>query len=185
MKKKILFIVLLFGILKVEAQTSTFSIVDSLFVKGRYKLALAELEKRHQPSFLSNYKTAIIYESIDNYNKTARFLEKALQFKNDYQANLKLAKTYQRLKKTDKSIEIYKEILETDSLNLVLKYQLGKLYLTKKNTDKAISIFKNLIKNDISNANYSYQLGLAYSLKKERNKKINSFLETYKKDSTH
>ncbi|MGK0329924.1 MAG: uncharacterized membrane protein YciS (DUF1049 family), partial [Polaribacter sp.] len=41
MKKKIL-IVVLFVIVKVGAQTSTFSVIDSLFAKGRYKLALKE-----------------------------------------------------------------------------------------------------------------------------------------------
>ncbi len=43
-KKKIL-IVFVFTILKVGAQTSTFSVADSLFEKGRYKLALKELKK--------------------------------------------------------------------------------------------------------------------------------------------
>lgn len=41
MKKKIV-VVLLFGILKVGAQTSTFSTSDNLFAKGRYQLALQE-----------------------------------------------------------------------------------------------------------------------------------------------
>jgi hypothetical protein len=44
MKSKFL-ILLLFGILKVGAQTSTFFKVDSLFERGRYKLALSQLEK--------------------------------------------------------------------------------------------------------------------------------------------
>ena len=89
MKKRVL-VVLLFVIVKVEAQTSTFTTIDSLFTKGRYKLALVALEKINPPSFLSNYKTAVIYESIDNYQKTAQFLENSLTFKEDDKANLKL-----------------------------------------------------------------------------------------------
>ncbi|MEO9570378.1 MAG: tetratricopeptide repeat protein [Polaribacter sp.] len=184
MKKKIL-LVLLFAIIKVEAQSSAFSAIDSLFEKGRYKFALKELEKVKEPSFLSNYKTAIIYESIDNYSKTAQFLEKALTFKDDYKSKLKLAKAYQRLKKAKKSIKIYEEILSRDSLNLVLKYQLGKLYLASKKGDNAIQTFKYLINKDSLNANYSYQLGIAYALKNDRDRMINSFLDTYEKDSTH
>ncbi|MCG1035861.1 tetratricopeptide repeat protein [Polaribacter sargassicola] len=184
MKKKILFIIL-FGFLKVGAQTPAFSTIDSLFEKGRYHLALNELESIKEPSFLSNYKTAIIYESIDNYAKTVLFLEKALVFKEDYKAKLKLAKAYQRLKKTYKSIKIYEDILAKDSLNLVLKYQLGKLYLVSKNGDKAIKVFKDLIKKDTLNAHYSYQLGLSYAIKNDRDRMINSFLDTYAKDSTH
>ena len=184
MKKKIL-VLLLFVIIKVEAQTSTFSAIDSLFEKGRYQLALKELERIEAPSFLSNYKTALIYESIDNYKKTAEFLEKALIFREDYKAQLKLAKAYQRIKKTGKSIKIYEKLVEQDSLNLVLKYQLGKLYLLSRKSKKSIQTFKNLVLKDNKNAHYSYQLGLSYALKNDRDRMINSFLDTYRKDSTH
>ena len=184
MKKKILF-VLLFIILKVEAQTSTFTTIDSLFEKGRYQLALSQLEKIKKPSFLLNYKTAVIYESIDNYKETIIFLEKALTFKDDYKSKLKLAKGYQRIKKSKKAIEIYEEILAKDSLNLILKYQLGKLYVQTKNATKSIAVFKYLVQKDSLNANYSYQLAVSYALKNERNNMINSFLKTFKKDSNH
>jgi tetratricopeptide (TPR) repeat protein len=183
MKKKIL-IVLLFTILKVEAQTSTFSAVDSLFNKGRYKMALQELDTS-EDSFLSNYKKAVIYESIDNFKKTAEFLEKAIVFKDDEQAKLKLSKAYQRLKRRGKSIKIYEEILEKDSLNLILKYQLGKLYLITRNPKKAISTFEYLISKDETNANYSYHLGLAFALQGKRDPMINSFIDTFKKDTLH
>jgi tetratricopeptide (TPR) repeat protein len=183
MKKKIL-IVLLFTIFKVGAQTSTFFVVDSLFEKGRYQLALKELDAK-QPSFLSNYKKAVIYESIDNYGQTLRYLEKALSFKENKKASLKLAKVYQRLRKPKVSIGIYENLLAKDSLNLVLAYQLGKLYLKTKNHQKSIAIFKSLIKKDSTNAHYSYQLGLSYAFAKERDCMINSFIDTYKKDTAH
>jgi tetratricopeptide (TPR) repeat protein len=183
LKKKIL-IVLLFTILKVGAQTSTFSTSDSLFAKGRYKLALKKLDEK-QPSFLSNYKKAVIYESIDNYKKTAEFLEKAITFKDDENAKLKLAKNYRRLKKSKKAILIYEEILSKDSLNLVLQYQLGKLYLITRNAEKGATIFKYLIKMDATNANYSYHLGLAFALKGKRDPMINSFIDTFEKDTMH
>ena len=184
MKKKILLLLLLFAIVKVEAQTSTFTVVDSLFAKGRYKLALKELDKNN-PSFLSNYKKAIIYESIDDYKKTAEFLEKALIFKNDDKANLRLAKTYQRLKKYKSAVSIYEEIVARDSLNLILKYRLGKLYLITRSGDGAISTFNNLIEKDDTNANYSYQLALAYALKNNKDQMMNSFLDAYVKDTNH
>ena len=183
MKKKIL-IVLLFGILKVGAQTSTFSASDSLFAKGRYKLALKELEKKPS-SFLSNYKKAVIYESIDDYKKTAEFLEKAIVFKDDEKAKLKLAKMYQILKKSKKAVPIYEAILEKDSLNLVLKYKLGKLYLITRNAERAAITFKYLIRNDDTNANYSYHLGLAYALQGKRDPMMNSFIDTFEKDTLH
>lgn len=184
MKKKIL-IVLLFVIVKVEAQTSAFSAIDSLFENGRYQLALKGLKSIENPSFLSNYKTATIYESIDNYKQTGVYLEKALIFKEDKKASLKLAKVYQKIGKAKQSITIYEDLVARDSLNLVLKYQLGKLYLQTKKHKKSILIFKNLIQKDSTNANYSYQLGLCYAYLKDRDRMINSFIDTYKKDSTH
>ena len=184
MKKRIL-IILLFVIVKVGAQTSDFSSIDRLFENGRYQLALEKLEAIEIPSFLSNYKIAVIYESIDNYKQTAHFLEKALHFKEDKNARLKLAKAYQRLNKSKISINIYENLLAKDSLNLVLAYQLGKLYLKTKNHQKSIAIFKSLIKKDSINAHYSYQLGLSYAFAKERDRMINSFIDTYKKDTAH
>ncbi|QTE22160.1 tetratricopeptide repeat protein [Polaribacter cellanae] len=184
MNKKVILVLLFFTILKVEAQSSTFSVVDSLFEKGRYQLALKELTKI-DASFTSNYKRAIIYKSIDNYKKTAEFLEKALEFQDDKRAKLKLAKAYQRLNKPSKSIKIYEKITIKDSLNLVLKYQLGKLYLITNNATKAVSLFKNLIKKDPSNAHYSYQLALAYAKRNDRDRMINSFIDTFEKDTTH
>jgi len=183
MKKKIL-IVVLFVIVKVEAQTSTFAVSDSLFAKGRYKLALKELDKS-DASFLSNYKTAVIYESIDNYKKAAYFLEKALTFKDDEKAKLKLAKNYRALKLSQKAIPIYEDILVKDSLNLVLQYQLGKLYIINRKPIKAEKTFKYLISQDSLNANYSYHLGLTYALQGKRDPMINSFITTYRKDTTH
>jgi len=184
MKKKIL-IVLLFIMVKVEAQTSTFSAIDSLFENGRYQLALQQLKNINPPSFLTHYKTALIYEAIDNYQQTASSLENALTFKEDKKASLKLAKAYLRLTKAHKSIEIYENLLAKDSMNLILEYQLGKLYLQNSKYKKSINLFKDLIKKDSLNPHYSYQLGLSYWFIKDKNRSMNSYLDVLEKDSTH
>lgn len=183
MKKKIL-IVLLFAVIKVEAQTSTFSVSDSLFAIGRYKLALKELDTKKE-SFLSNYKKASIYESIDNFKSAAFYYKKALNFKEDYKAKLKLAKNYRALKQSKNAIKIYEGILEKDSLNLVLKYQTGKLYIITKNPKKAVPTFKKLVESDPENANYSYHLALSFLLEGKRDPMINSLLDAYRKDTLH
>ncbi|WP_299012995.1 tetratricopeptide repeat protein [uncultured Polaribacter sp.] len=184
MKKKIL-IVVLFVIVKVGAQTPTFSAIDSLVENGRYLIALDKLKAIQPPSFLANYKTALIYESIDNYKQTIAYLEKALRFKENKKASLKLAKAYLRISKSNKAITIYEDLVEKDTSNLILKYQLGKLYLKNRKPKKAIAVFKNLIAKDSLNPHFSYQLGLAYALNRDNNRKMNSFLDVVKKDSTH
>ena len=183
MKKIVLFLFIV-AALKVEAQTSTFAVSDSLFAIGRYKMALLTLDKM-EASFLSNVKKANIYEAIDNFKKASEYYELALTFKEDYSTKLKLAKNYRSLKQSKKAILIYEEILEKDSLNLVLKYKLGKLYIINKKPEKAITCFKYLIENDKTNANYSYYLALSYALNGKRDPMINSLLDTYKKDSLH
>lgn len=182
--KKIIIFLFITAVLKVEAQTSAFAVSDSLFAIGRYKMALADLDKK-EASFLLNFKKATIYESIDNYKNAAYFFEQALTFKEDYKTKLKLAKNYRSLKQSKKAIKIYEGILAKDSLNLVLKYQLGKLYLLNKKPKEAVETFQYLIENDKTNANYSYYLGLSYALSAKRDPMINSFLDTYAKDSTH
>lgn len=184
MKKKIVVLLITLTVINVEAQTSAFTVSDSLFAIGRYKQALLELDK-YNSSFLVNYKRGIIYESIDDYKNAIQYFDSALVFQEDYKTKLKLAKNYRALKKYTPAINIYESIITKDSLNLVLKYQLGKLYINKRRADKAIPIFKNLIKNDPTNANYSYQLGVAYALQGKRDPMINSFIDTFEKDSLH
>ncbi|WP_072555486.1 tetratricopeptide repeat protein [Tenacibaculum todarodis] len=184
MKKKILVLFVLIFLTKVEAQTSAFATIDSLLQKGRYKIALQQLENMPE-SFVSNYKTASIFEAIDNNKEAVLYYEKALSFKDDYATKVKLGKAYQKLKKYKKAISVFEEITKNDSENLLVNYRIGRLYLLTNQPKKAKNIFQELIKKDAENANYSYQLGLAYAMLKKRNLKINSFLETYKKDDEH
>jgi len=182
--KKITLLLLLFLAFNSKAQTSKFSESDSLLAKGRYKLALKVLDEQPK-SFVSLLKKATIYESIDAYKKAILNYEKALTIKNDYTTKLKLAKNYRAVKQYKKAIKIYEDIIDKDSLNLVLKYQLGKLYIITKNPKKAERTFKSLEKEDKTNANYSYHLGLSYALQGKRDPMINSFIDTFEKDTLH
>lgn len=183
MKKKII-LILLFSILKAEAQTSAFVIIDSLVQKGRYKNALEKLDEMPK-SFLTNYKIASIYESIDNNKKAILYYNQALVFKEDYATKIKLGKIYRKQKQYKKAINVFEEINAIDETNLLVRYQLGRLFLLTNQPQKAKKVFIDLIKIDTQNANYSYQLGVAYAMLKKRNLKINSFLEAYKKDASH
>ena len=184
MKKITLLVFLLITVLKVEAQTSTFAVSDSLFAIGRYKMALAAIDNQPK-SFESHLKKATIYESIDDYRKAIHHYKNALTLKDDYTTKLKLAKNYRALKQYENAIAIYEEITEKDSLNLVLQYQLGKLYIITKQSDNAEKTFTNLIEKDDENANYDYHLGLAFGLQKKGDEMMKKFFDTYKKDTLH
>ncbi|WP_349265494.1 tetratricopeptide repeat protein [Tenacibaculum sp. SSH1-16] len=184
MRNKILLIVFVIGILKVEAQVSTFKTIDSLVNIGRYQTALTKLHEL-DTTFQSTSKVASIYASIDDYKKASIYYEKALELKDDYSVKIKLAKAYKKENKLQKAIDVYEGIINDDAENLLIKYQLGKLYTQTKQPAKAIDTFKNIIQQDSTSANYYYRLGVAYGMLKKRNLKINSFLEAYKNDTTH
>lgn len=184
MKNSIKILVLLFGILQVEAQTSTFDSVEILLNKGRYQEANELLEKI--PDSFEKYKEkAEIYERLDQQFLVSSCYEKALQFKNDYAIRVKLGRSYKKEGKYLRASKVYEQLYEEDKDNLFVAYELGKLYLNVKQANKALELFKELIRKDPTNANYSYYKGIAYKLLKKRNNKINSFLEAYRKDENH
>lgn len=183
-KNKILLIVFVVGIIKVEAQVSAFQTIDSLLNKGRYQTALTKLHEL-DTTFQSTSKIAAIYASIDNHKQASKYYEQALALQDDYAVKVNLGKAYQKEKKLEKAIEIYEGIINEDAENLLIQYQLGKLYAKTKQPTKSIETFKSLTQIDSTNANYYYQLGIGYAMLNKNNLKINSFLEAYKNDEEH
>ncbi|CAM1339379.1 conserved hypothetical protein [Tenacibaculum aestuarii] len=183
-KNKILLIVFVVGIIKVEAQVSAFQTIDSLLNKGRYQTALTKLHEL-DTTFQSTSKIAAIYASIDNHKQASKYYEQALALEDDYTVKVNLGKAYQKEKKLEKAIEIYEGIVNEDAENLLIQYQLGKLYAKTKQPAKSIETFKSLTQRDSTNANYYYQLGVGYAMLDKSNLKINSFLEAYKNDEEH
>lgn len=185
MKKKIILILLVCLGLKVEAQTSTFSRIDSLLEKGRYNLALTQLKKIDTLQDISNYKIGSIYASIDDNKKAIEYYQKSLSFKESFRIQLSLAKAYQKEKEYVNSIQIYETLLQTNTENLIITYELGKLYVSVNDFEKAVKVFKKLSIDDLTNPNYHYQLGLIAGRKSDGNGMIDHFLRAYKSDTTH
>ncbi|MAC86512.1 MAG: hypothetical protein CMQ52_00065 [Gammaproteobacteria bacterium] len=184
MKKKLLLIFILYIYQGYSQTNQIFKEVDSLIIKGRIQSALKKLNQL-EPSFEKYSKQAAIYYQIDKTKKALINYNKALDIRDDYKTKIQLGRAYQKVKDYDNVIRIYEDILENDSLNLLIKYQLGKIYLIKRKATLAIKTFQELSNIDTTNANYSYQKGIAYAMKKQRSKMIDSFLEAYETDSTH
>jgi len=185
MKKIFIVISLIFTVLKTEAQSSVFVVVDSLLVEGNYQKALTLLENTVPKTFLIFEKTASIYQSVGNENKALHFLNKALEIENSETAKVKLAQLYLAIGLTSKSIETYEYLIEKDTSNLLAANSLGKLYLSLNQAEKAEKIYRYLMKMDTVNPNYPYQL--AESLEKQ-NKHLEmgqSYLDAYKLDTLH
>jgi len=82
---------------------------------------------------------------------------------------------------------IYKEIIQKDSSNLLLKFNLAKLYTKEYRKKDAIPLLEELIKADSLNPEYYYELGMIYKNKGARGflKSGNYFLSSYKIDTTY
>ena len=141
MKKKLLIIVL-FMICKAGAQTSVFTKIDSLSIRGQYTNALQLLSKIEPQTFIALKKSGDIYYSIDAFNSSIQFYEKALELKEDYKVQLQLASSYRKIKKYKRTIDIYEKITHKDAENLYVIYQLGKLYAITNQIKKAYSVFR-------------------------------------------
>ncbi|WKD84963.1 TPR repeat-containing protein YrrB [Polaribacter huanghezhanensis] len=183
--EKVYILLLVCVSIKVGAQTSTFSRADSLLEKGRYELALTQLKTIDTLQDTSNYKIGNIYASVDDFKNAIAYYKKALVFKESFKVQLSLANAYRKEKKYKNAIQIYEKLLEKDSENLIITYQLGKLYFATNDLDKAVQIFTLLSEKDKNNPNYYYQLGLISANKADGNGMLDNFLKAYKSDSTH
>ena len=184
MKK--IYILLLVGMsIKVGAQTSTFSHAEHLLEKGRYRLALTSLKSIDTLQDISNFKIGAIYASIDAYKNAIIYYKKSLSFKASSKVNTALANAYYKTKQYKNAITIYESLLEKDTENLMIHYQLGKLYMAINALQKATKAFKKLSRKDVKNPNYHYQLGLIAARKADGNGMLDNFLRAYKSDHTH
>ncbi len=185
MKKKFITIVVFIISFTTEAQVSVVKVVDSLLLKGNYQKALQILENQDKKTTENLSKTAAIYQSIGNYSNAISYYKKALETKDDIIIKTKLAKTYALAKHPLMAIELYEQIIQKDSLNLLVANNLGKLYLSNYKIALAKKIYQYLQKKDTLNPNYPYQLGVALGRQKDFFKMGDSFLEAYRRDSLH
>jgi len=185
MKKSIVILLLIMLALKTEAQSSVFSVVDSLMLKGNYQEALVQLENESNKTAEVFGKMASIYQSIGNYNKSVQYYEKALAIEDREDLKVKLGIAYNAAGLSSKTIIIYEDIIKKDTLNLLVAHNLGKLYLAKNKSKKAEKLYRFLKDKDSLNPNYPYQIGICLE---KRNKNLamgQNYLDAFNIDTLH
>ena len=185
MKRIIITLLLIIVALKTEAQSSVFSVVDSLLLKGNYQKALVLLENTKNKTFAVFEKTASIYQSVGNENKALIYLNKALELENSETAKVKLAQLYLAIGLTSKAIETYEVLIAKDTSNLLVANSLGKLYLSQNQPIRAEKLFRFLQSKDAENPNYPYQIGECLDKQNKFNEMGQSYLDAYKLDTLH
>ncbi|WP_372800229.1 tetratricopeptide repeat protein [Lutibacter sp.] len=185
MKKILVPLLFLLVVLKTEAQSSVFTVVDSLLIKGNYQLALDLLTKSEPQTFELLEKAASINQTIGNDTKAIELYKKALTFNNSESLKIKLGQVYNSAGLSSKAIEVYENIIKKDSSNLLVLNNLGKLYLAFNKPKKAALVYIYLKKKDSLNPNYPYQLAEALSKQNELFKMRQSYLDAYNLDTLH
>ena len=185
MKKIIVTLLLILLALKTEAQSSVFSVVDDLLLKGNYPKALVVLDKTQPKTAQIFDKTATIYQTIGDYTNAIKYYEQALKLANREDLKVKLGSVYNSAGFTSKTIEIYEEIIKKDTSNLLVANNLGRLYLAKSKVKEAEQIFRFLKKKDSLNPNYPYQLGESLSKQHKPFEMGQSYLDAYNVDTLH
>jgi len=185
MKKSIVTFLLIMLALKAEAQSSVFSVVDQLLLKGNYQMALVQLEKEPIKTVMVFDKMANIYQSIGDFNKAIKYYEKALVIEEKEDLKVKLGVSYNSAGFPSKAITIYEDIIKKDTANLLVAHSLGKLYLAKSKAKGAEKIYRFLKEKDTLNPNYAYQLGKSLAKQGKHLKKGQSYLDAYNIDTLH
>jgi len=185
MKKILIPLLFLVAVLKTEAQSSVFTVVDSLLIKGNYQKALILLEETKDKNPLVLEKTADIYQTIGNYNKAISFYSKALEIEPKSQLKIKLANVFSIIGYKDKAIDLYEDVFKKDSSNLLVAHNLGKLYLRELKPKSAEQLFRYLKNQDTLNPNYPYQLGKALGLQRKKLQMGQSYIDAFTIDTLH
>ncbi len=185
MKRIFIVISLLFAMLKTEAQSSVFVVVDSLLAEGNYHKALTLLENTVPKTFLIFEKSASIYQSIGSDTKALACLNKALEFGTNELIKVKLAQLFVSTGFTSKAVETYESLIEKDTSNLLVANSLGKLYLSLNQAEKAEKIYRYLMKMDTVNPNYPYQLAESLEKQNKHSEMGQRYLDAYKLDTLH
>lgn len=185
MKRKLLFAVICLTVLKTEAQSSVFNVVDSLLLQGKYQMALEMLEKENSKTQKVHERIGDIYYQVGDVSKAIAHFEKGSALESTTTIQMKLAKAYNNVQRSKEAITIYENLVKEDSLNLLALNSLGNLYLAKTRPKSAEKVFRYLIKQDSLNPNYQYQLGRALNDKGRKFEMVDYFLKAYELDPKH
>lgn len=185
MKKKLLFAIISLIVLKTEAQSSVFTVVDSLLLKGKYQTALNILDNKNPKTLQLHERMGEIYYQVGDYNKAVSYFKKGVGLGDGASIQMRLAKTYGIIGKPKDAIKIYEHIVAVDSLNLIAQNALGKLYISNSRPKSAEKVFRFLIKRDSLNPNFQYQLGRALMGQGAMFPMVDYYLKAYELDSLH
>jgi len=156
---RILGLLILFGIFqRVEAQTSTLVLADSLYAVGDYQKAIRLYEAQEPISSAIYQKIASAEQARGDLNRALVAYEKALQQNSTLVvAKANYGKLLRRTYHYQKADSVYTELIQQFPQNPDFNYQLGRIKEKLKNPE-AYQFYEKAIEQDATHQNALYEL---------------------------
>ncbi len=171
-------------IFKVEAQTSTLKIADSLYVTGNYTQAINYYAK--EGSKQSILQIARAYNRIGNYDKSILEYERIITKDASLEiAKYELGKLYFKLKQFSKAELLFTDLTQKNSKNPEYYYYSGEILYKLDKKEQGVNAYKKAVAIDSTHLRSLFKLGKHYLVMKEPSpslKYINMGLQFYKND---
>lgn len=165
--KAFLFIVLLLQLYEAEAQTSAFSVADSLYAVGSYTKAI------NAYSEIGNATAAL--QIARSYNAIGNFEKAVLQYERIIfgEPNLKIAifelgKLQLKLDEPENAVSLFFDLTLDETENPEYYYYLGSALKDVNSISESINSFKYAVALDSTHLRSLFQLAKYYTIKQER-----------------
>lgn len=166
---KLLIVILLIICFKAEAQSSALKLANDLHHSGKYTKAIQAYKKHHNQAVVFD-KIAKSYIALGNYDEGLK------NYKNSIDANpdkslfkFEYAKLLSRVKKYHDAIEMFKSLINIDSLNPNYHYELG-LNLQKTKDTTAQKSFLKTFKLDTTHQKAIFRIARRHLIKRRHTK---------------
>ncbi|MFD2588533.1 tetratricopeptide repeat protein [Croceitalea marina] len=158
---KYLYLLTALMVFKAEAQSSTSSVADSLYLLGNYTAAINAYAGIGDEN--SNLQIARAYNAIGDKEKAILQYQDILKKNNEHVlAKFELGKLYDKTKKYKEAIKLFQELAMPESTNPEFYYYLGKSHQSNLDYDKGNSALKKVIELDSTHLRSIYLLGKYY-----------------------
>ncbi len=117
--------------------------------------------------YLSSLEGALLagrfFSLIDEPGKAVNYLEKLSKARSDdIEINMHLAATYEKLRRYESAISIYKKVIQLDEKRSEAYFGLGMTYLKMRRLENAVSPLEKTVQLNPKNIEAHYQLANAY-----------------------
>ncbi|WP_423997472.1 tetratricopeptide repeat protein [Maribacter sp. IgM3_T14_3] len=165
MKHLFILIILLFS--RAEAQTSAFSIADSLYTIGNYSKAINEYSKVGGLS--SALQIARSYNAIGNYEKAIKQYQYVVDEDVVNQlAQLELGKLLLKMNRFEEAKSVFTNLTDVNTDNPEFQFYLGEANRNLNLSEESLEQYKKAISLDSTNLRSLFQLAKYYTIKRER-----------------